>query len=175
MCSQAKGSGIVAWEGRETNTSHSHTPITSGQKYIRTMSDSPPPWTERLDTAVRTLHPANAAQKLGVSVRVIKARRKQLKLPPVADQFTVSGGKGGFPGWTQEEMRIVIAGPPVKAKRLLPHRTLNAIHTLRTRLRQNGVKVARLRAPSAGLELRHGRKSVPVASGIRVHPAEASE
>jgi hypothetical protein len=81
VCSQAKGSGIVAWEGRETNTSHSHTRMIAGQKYIRTMSESPPPWTERHDSAVRTLHPTLAGQKLGVSVKMIKARRKQLKLP----------------------------------------------------------------------------------------------
>jgi len=77
--------------------------MTAGQKYIRATSEPPPPWTERHDSAVRTLHPTLAAQKLGVSVKVIEARRKQLKLPPLADQFTVSGGKGGYPGWTEEQ------------------------------------------------------------------------
>lgn len=64
-------------------------PMTASQKDIRTMPESPPPRTERHDSAsaVRTLHLTLAGQKLGVSVRVIKARRKQLKLPSVTDQW----------------------------------------------------------------------------------------
>ena len=47
----------------------------------------PPPWTDRADALVRVVHPDLAAAKLGVTVAVVLARRAELGLPTVADQF----------------------------------------------------------------------------------------
>ena len=47
----------------------------------------PPPWTERTDSIVRTLRPNVAAKKLGVTVRLVMARRDELGIPDVDAQF----------------------------------------------------------------------------------------
>ena len=51
----------------------------------------PPPWTDRADHLVRVVHPDLAAEKLGVTVAAVLARRAELGLPPVADQFRKHG------------------------------------------------------------------------------------
>jgi hypothetical protein len=114
----------------------------------------PPPWNDRADAIVRTLHPEVAAKKLGISVAKIEARRVELGLPTVQAQFAdVKGnyprykqGTGTDTRWTNAEIRIVKANTAAKAQRLLPHRTASSIHTLRIRLRRSGVKLKEVRA-----------------------------
>jgi hypothetical protein len=44
-------------------------------------------WTEKADALIRVTHPDFAALKLRVPVESILARREELKLPPVEEQF----------------------------------------------------------------------------------------
>lgn len=49
------------------------------------MPDSP--WTDKADALIRVTHPDFAAQKLHLPLESILARRKELELPPVDEQF----------------------------------------------------------------------------------------
>jgi hypothetical protein len=51
----------------------------------------PPPWTERADALVRIAHPKIAATKLGITINEVLARRDELGLPPVNEQFPKRG------------------------------------------------------------------------------------
>jgi hypothetical protein len=44
-------------------------------------------WTEKADALVRVTHPTFAAQRLRLPLEMILARRQQLNLPPVDEQF----------------------------------------------------------------------------------------
>jgi hypothetical protein len=47
----------------------------------------PPPWTDRADALVRVAHPDFVAVKLGVPVAMVLARRAELGLAAVEQQF----------------------------------------------------------------------------------------
>jgi len=49
----------------------------------------PPPWTDRADALVRVVHPDLVAAKLGVPVAVVLARRSELGLAAVEQQFPI--------------------------------------------------------------------------------------
>jgi hypothetical protein len=54
------------------------------------MSDQPAkpfPTDAKADALVRIVHPTLAARKLGVTVDEVLARRRELGLPPVSEQF----------------------------------------------------------------------------------------
>jgi hypothetical protein len=44
-------------------------------------------WTEKADALIRVTHPDFAARKLRLPLESILARRKELQLPPVDEQF----------------------------------------------------------------------------------------
>jgi len=52
------------------------------------------PTTPKADALVRTVHPEFAAEKLGVTVKAILARRSELGLPSVEQQFPKHGLAG---------------------------------------------------------------------------------
>jgi hypothetical protein len=54
---------------------------------------SVPSWSEKADALIRVTHPDFAALKLRVPLESILARRDELKLPPVAEQFPKWGSR----------------------------------------------------------------------------------
>jgi len=59
------------------------------QPRSKLLSYRPPPWTDRADGLVRVVHPDLAAVKLGVPVAMVLARRAELGLAAVEQQFPI--------------------------------------------------------------------------------------
>jgi hypothetical protein len=94
----------------------------------------PPPWHERADLIVRTLHPRVAAKKLAVTVRLVMARRAELGLPAVAAQFRRGIlPLGHTPCTAAEELKIIRTHSPKDAAKLL-NLSLDSINHRRRRL-----------------------------------------
>jgi hypothetical protein len=48
---------------------------------------------DRADAVIRIAHPKFAAEKLGIPIKQVLARRDELGLPPVAEQFAKPVGR----------------------------------------------------------------------------------
>lgn len=100
-------------------------------------------WTADADDLVHRLRPYQAAKLIGVSEAAVHRRRKALGLPLIGPQRKPKPqATRHVRPWTEAEVLVVVTLTPDEVIEQLPHRTALAIHTLRCRLRQQGVKLA---------------------------------
>ena len=100
-------------------------------------------WTPEADDLVHRLRPFEVALLLGVSPATARRRREALGLPPIGRRRLPRRAKHRFiRKWTNAEIEIVLTLPPDEALEQLPRRSASALHTLRCRLRRQGIKLA---------------------------------
>ena len=102
-------------------------------------------WTAEADEIVFRYPPAVAAKLLGRTARACWGRRVVLNAPPIArpPKLADSRPKRYQARWTEAEDRILRTTTAKEAKRLLPFRSIPAIHTRRKQFRANGIKLVR--------------------------------
>jgi hypothetical protein len=102
-------------------------------------------WTPEADEIVFRHPPAVAAKLLGRTVKACWGRRKVLHAPPLARPPKPADNRPRRyqARWTEDEDRILRTTTAKEANRLLPLRSISAIHTRRKQFRAKGIKLDR--------------------------------